>query len=532
MNNNEVIEYITKSFDLKRQGYYKPAIEMLYKALNIENNNVEILSQLAELYYLLGNYQRAKNYIEKTLELNNNHFYCLDLMRKILVSEKNYNEALNIANKIYEIYPTEENLIEKLKILKELNGEEHFAEVKELENSQIDFNCTTLFNFASIHYNNKDYDGAIKLLEKAHNLNPDNIEVSVLLADSYFKNENFDKSKMIFDKLKDNNDNPIVMNSLGLFKLDEMKYEDAIEYFTKAVKLSPQNSEYIYNLANAYFFNGWLDEAAKCYNNAICLNTDNIDYHYSLAYLYIQKQEYKKALNELKIILEKNSNYMPAIVLSAKIKALTGNPVQAEDDLNKVIQENPNNLFALSELAKICVELNQNEKAEKLMKQVINIDSDTQSYLSDYANILITNKKYGDAQEIIEKLINLKPNYVEGYILQAKNYIGINDYESAYNTAQKIIDIDMNNAEGYFYNAIALFEQGDVNFAIETLKKAISLDVNNADYYVQMSEFYQHLARYEDALAYIGEAASIDESAKNKELYSKLANIVRKSRIS
>ena len=55
MNNNEVIEYITKSFDLKRQGYYKPAIEMLYKALNIENNNVEILSQLAELYYLLSN---------------------------------------------------------------------------------------------------------------------------------------------------------------------------------------------------------------------------------------------------------------------------------------------------------------------------------------------------------------------------------------------------------------------------------------------------------------------------------------------
>ena len=156
----------------------------------------------------------------------------------------------------------------------------------------------------------------------------------------------------------------------------------------------------------------------------------------------------------------------------------------------------------------------------------------SKKFLSDYANILITNKKYGDAQEIIEKLINLKPNYVEGYILQAKNYISINDYESAYNTAQKIIDIDMNNAEGYFYNAIALFEQGDVNFAIETLKKAISLDVNNADYYVQMSEFYQHLARYEDALAYIGEAASIDESAKNKELYSKLANIVRKSRIS
>ena len=70
MANKEVLEYITKSFDLKRQGFYKPAIEMLYKALTIENNNIEILSQLAELYYLLENNQRAINYIEKTLELN------------------------------------------------------------------------------------------------------------------------------------------------------------------------------------------------------------------------------------------------------------------------------------------------------------------------------------------------------------------------------------------------------------------------------------------------------------------------------
>ena len=50
-NNNEILTYITQSFDLKRQGYYKQAIEMLYKALAIEGNNVEILSQLADLYF-------------------------------------------------------------------------------------------------------------------------------------------------------------------------------------------------------------------------------------------------------------------------------------------------------------------------------------------------------------------------------------------------------------------------------------------------------------------------------------------------
>ena len=77
---------------------------------------------------------------------------------------------------------------------------------------------------------------------------------------------------------------------------------------------------------------------------------------------------------------------------------------------------------------------------------------------------------------------------------------------------------------------MVLFEQGDVNFAIETMKKAITLDVNNSMYYVQMSEFYQKIGHYEDALAYISEAASIDNTEKNKELYAKLASLVRKSR--
>ena len=37
MENNEAINFIKQAFDLKEQKYYKPAIEMLYKALEIEN---------------------------------------------------------------------------------------------------------------------------------------------------------------------------------------------------------------------------------------------------------------------------------------------------------------------------------------------------------------------------------------------------------------------------------------------------------------------------------------------------------------
>ena len=59
MQNSEAVEYIKQAFELKSQQCYKQAIEMLYKALEIENDNVEILFQLGELYYLLKNFARS-----------------------------------------------------------------------------------------------------------------------------------------------------------------------------------------------------------------------------------------------------------------------------------------------------------------------------------------------------------------------------------------------------------------------------------------------------------------------------------------
>ena len=70
-DNNQVLEFIKESFKLKEQGFYKPAIEMLYKALTIENNNIEILSELAELYYLLGIYYILNSILGSVITMMN-----------------------------------------------------------------------------------------------------------------------------------------------------------------------------------------------------------------------------------------------------------------------------------------------------------------------------------------------------------------------------------------------------------------------------------------------------------------------------
>ena len=42
-------QLMIEAFELKKKGYYKQAIEIFYKLLARENDNIEILSELGEI---------------------------------------------------------------------------------------------------------------------------------------------------------------------------------------------------------------------------------------------------------------------------------------------------------------------------------------------------------------------------------------------------------------------------------------------------------------------------------------------------
>ena len=67
---------LQEMFILKEKGYYKQAIEILYKLMEIvdtEEENAEIIYELAEVYFYSGNLERATCYIDGLLEANPNH---------------------------------------------------------------------------------------------------------------------------------------------------------------------------------------------------------------------------------------------------------------------------------------------------------------------------------------------------------------------------------------------------------------------------------------------------------------------------
>jgi len=519
-------ELIVEAFDLKKRGYFKQAIEIYYKLLSQTGDDVEILTELADLYFELENTERTLHYTSKALEIEPENIRALKVNNKVYIKEKNYARAEENALKIYNITKSDDDYNEYLKIL--FDRGKYSQVIKLTENIESDI-C--LYTRALSLLKLKENDKAIEIIKKLRSnpdFNPDDYEnILELTGRTYLEQNKIEEAYEVFKKLEENNSQTAEgLNLIGLEKLDSLKLDEALSYFSQAIAKDDKNSQYFYNMGQTYYLKGWFEEAHKCFNTAICLNPDEEKYHYSLAYLLYKYGHYEMAEAHL------NPNYLDSKILLQVIKSEQGNLASPKIELEKLQKEYPENELILSSLAKIYYNLDMYKQSKIMIEEAIKINPKNFDYQTFDIKLMIKLGLSDEAERKIKELIEKYPNYYYAKVLEAELYLAKQDYESLFDTAQELIELDINHYEGYYYNALALFEKEDINFAIESLKKAISLDVNNADLYVKMSEFYQAIGRYEDAFAYVKEASDIDKSAKNQELYMQLAGILRRKGIS
>ena len=522
--NDELVTYIKRAFELREQECYKQAIEMLYKAITIEPDNTEIMLQLGELYYMLCNYPRATQYAEQILEQDNNNLQALLLMKNIKLKQGDLYSAKEIAEKILELNNSDKSLEELIDIYGKL---ELFDEIEKLF-SKIEQNETCLYLYAKNLYKSSDIDKAEQIVNKVLEINPENESSLILKGKILFDKNKTSEAKEIFSKFGKYTQNAEILNYLGLFAMDELNFTEAIKLFSKAVNTDKKISIYHYNLGNAYFLNGWVEEAVNAYKDSIILNPENTQYRYSLAYIYYENKEYDKAEKEVEYIFGIDEKHPSARVLKALLLYNKGNFIEAENLLISNIKSGIEDEFTLSSLAKIEAELGKYGQAEKHLTKIIEKTPDNIGIKCDLGEVYIKEKKYDKALSIAKDIIENNPTYIPAYITgaNAANLSGQYDIEKQY--AQEMLSLDINCSDGYYYLALARKQENDYEEAIECMKRAIMHDLSNAKYYAQMAELYKLSGDNQTAFEYIKEAESINSTEEYRQLFREYALLARK----
>ena len=337
-------DLLQEAFALKASGHYKHAIEVFYKALELDNTSSELLLEIADLYDKLGNEEKALNYIEQILNKEPTHVEALKFLKHVFERRGAWQEAEQTAKNIYCVSHNPSDLAEIFKLLIKQNK---FDEIFEFNQNSDDKNVC--LEVARAYYYKKDFGHALELLEKIQTQMSENQDYLLLLGECYYYSNQKERCIDIIAKFSAKNAEQL--NFIGLVETYLENYKSAIRYFNDAIKQNRSNSEYYYNLANVYFKLGEFSLAKRNYNLAISIEPENKNYHFALANLYYSEKHYKKALEELQ------GNFFEARFLKAVVLYETGYLALARRELNELAEEFSEKSMVAEYKAKIDSEL-------------------------------------------------------------------------------------------------------------------------------------------------------------------------------
>jgi len=144
-------------------------------------------------------------------------------------------------------------------------------------------------------------------------------ELYMSLAISYLKLQHFDRGNEYFEKalevrrrLNDNIGISIDYKRFGDFYAFKKEYNEAIEYYSEAIRIGPDYAAAHNNLGNLLYDLKRYDEAEQGYSEAIRIDPDYAKAHYNLGNLLYDLKRYDEAEQEYREAIRIDPDYAKA----------------------------------------------------------------------------------------------------------------------------------------------------------------------------------------------------------------------------
>ena len=141
-----------------------------------------------------------------------------------------------------------------------------------------------------------------------------------------------------------------VLNQLGTCYYQIDRFDQAFEYYIKAIDTDPKQPEPYVNIGNIYYQTGAFDKAKIYYLKAIEIKPDFALAHNNLANVYFVQDSLNKALSYYKEASRLNPHLVEALFYAGVSEQKLGHPAAAEALWRRVLQIAPNHKGALAAL--------------------------------------------------------------------------------------------------------------------------------------------------------------------------------------
>jgi tetratricopeptide (TPR) repeat protein len=285
----------------------------------------------------------------------------------------------------------------------------------------------------------------------------------------------------------------------GNIFVKNLKYEEAVGQFTKAIDIEPREADYYYARGRAYEMLTKYPEAKADFEKAIVFSPKNVNALLGLGKVCNKVGVFDEALvyfNRASGLEKRNP-----LIYPEKVKTLIGLERYDEalrvSDTAVIIKNDPMNYYYRGI---IFTKLNNDIYAKREFEKAISKNKKLVEPRLALAEYLLTHNDSEGAMSQINEVLKINDRNTDAYLMRSKVHIKNFDYPNAINDLSKNILIEPDKPDFYLFRGKCYQEFNQHTNAINDFSKYISLNPTNPDAFFARARSYEEIMNYDKAM--------------------------------
>ncbi len=267
------------------------------------------------------------------------------------------------------------------------------------------------------------------------------------------------------------------MNLGGAF-LRHGNFNQAIEYFTKALTIDSQHAKAYNNRGVAYGAKKQYNTALENFNQALMLNPDFDEAYNNRGNAYRHMGQNNLALADYDKAIEINPRLEDAYSNRGVIYKIQGQYDAALADYNKALEINPTYIKAYSNRGTAYVEMKKYALALEDYKNALKLNPHFWEAYYNRGIAYFNTRKYQLALADYDKVIQMNPRFEGAYWQRANIYLAMNRMEDVLKDYNNIIKLNSQNGLVYYKRSLIYKAKNQREKALQDALKAKSFGYN------------------------------------------------------
>ena len=466
------------------QGKYQEAIKTLEQQLllNQGKTDTQILrtrNDLARLYLVVGNTDKALEYVDKIIAVNQQDRDAHFTKGKIFLIRGEGDKAVNEFRPITTGNP---NFIEgHLRLAEALVVNKSYEQATSALLKALEVNAESkelLRGLASLYVLKNERDKAENQFRKILDIYPDDFQTRLGLADLLYKQNKPREAKGEYDKLAAlAPDNPIPYLRLSRLYWRDGRMQEAVSILKRGQSINQASPELFTALIELYLKQKQFNKAIEVSLQKQREDPDNPYYYYMLGQVYAAAQKNDLAEKQLNKAIELAPTWLAPVKGLADLYTAQGKADEAISRMEAIVRDNPDRHEIYITLALLYEQQKKYEKTISTYERALTADPKNWVAANNAAYALMehqgNNESMQKALMFAEKARELRPQSKEIADTLAWAYFNNENYPRALTIIKNDFSIPPEDPTILFHIASILYKNGKIAEAKENMMKAL-----------------------------------------------------------